>query len=423
MGGVFRKHGKWYIRYELGRVDGVRKQKKEACPGMTRKEAEAKLHRIELELESGVYADPGTTTVGELMQRWLEHFAEQNHAPKTLNEDEKRIAAHILPELGHLKLRELRPTHIQDFYTRKYRNGRLDGNGGLSPQTIKHLHNALHSALKQAVRWQLIAHNPAERVTPPKIVRGNVNTLGLEHVGALLAAARRTQVFMPMVIALTTGMRRGEILGLSWNDIDLDTRTLTVRRSLEQVGKTVTEKLPKTASSYRQIRLPMLAVRALSMHRAEQMKMSEVAGGGGDGWVCAHPDGTPLQPDSVTTNHRRVLRRSGIPHCRFHDLRHTVVTLLTEAGVPIHVVAELLGHSSVATTQGVYGHVLPRQRKQAADALDLIYGAEPAKDSAEEPGHGVARVMEALLAAYMPAGDSRKANEDHPEKAGQRTIR
>jgi integrase len=193
---------------------------------------------------------------------------------------------------------------------------------------------------------------------------------------ALIAAARGSQHYVPIMLALTTGLRRGEVCGLKWEDVDLEKGTLAVRRSLEQIGKHVIEKDPKTAGSRRLVLLPKLAVDVLaensSIQAANKQAMGEAYQDGG--WVCAHADGRHLQPDSVTSNYRKVLAKAGLPHCRFHDLRHTLATQLLANGVPVKVVSEILGHSSVYITQDVYSHVLPHMQQQAADTIDRLFG-------------------------------------------------
>jgi integrase len=208
------------------------------------------------------------------------------------------------------------------------------------------------------VRWRLVPYNVADAVTPPRPTKPEITPLTAEQVKMLLAAARGDRLEALYVLAVTTGMRIGEMLGLKWSDVDLSAGTLQVRRTVAADG---TANAPKTASSRRTVRLSRLAIRALNKHP----RSAE--------WVFASTAGTPVGICNFHKNSwRPLLTRAGLPHRRVHDLRHTAATLMLSHGVPVKVVSEMLGHADVSTTLSIYAHVLPDMQGPAADAMDDV---------------------------------------------------
>jgi len=336
------------------------------------------LRDVQSSIHNSIYVEPGDTTVAELLDRYLEDYASLSMGEKHRHRVKGLIDKHISPSLGSISLRRLLPADIQRLYARKLQQGRLDGSGGLSAQTVLHMHHILHKACDLAVRWQMMVRNPVGAVTAPRVERKEIRVLSVEEIGRLLAAAKGTQFLVPIVLAATTAMRRGEICGLKWSDINPDTGVLSLRRSLGQVGKRIFCKEPKTAGSRRSILLPNLAIDVLKRHRLEQAGTRQLLGEAyaNEDWVCSHADGRPLMPDSISNNFRKILKKAGIPHTRFHVLRHSCATLLIGNGIPVKMVSEILGHSSVYTTQDVYAHVLPHMQEQAAGTIDRLLSRE-----------------------------------------------
>ncbi len=374
MRGHIRRRGKasWAVVLDLGRdANGMRRQKWHSVKG-TRKDAERELGRLLNEINTGAYVEPARLTVAEYLEKWLGDYARPNVAPKTYERYAAIIRSQIVPEIGSTVLPRLSPLHIQSMYSRALANGRKDGKGGLSPRSVIHMHRVLHKAFDQAVKWQLIARNPAQAVEPPRAERREMRALDERELAGLIHRVENTRLYIPVLLAITTGLRRGEILALRWRDIDLKTGSLTVIQSLEQTKNGLRFKTPKTHRSRRSLALPELTVAALRTHRAKQAEQRLSIGPlyeDGD-LVCASPDGRPWPPDSFSTAFASTVRRSSFKHFRFHDLRHSHATQLLKAGVHPKVVSERLGHSGIGITLDTYSHVMPGMQEDAAERID-----------------------------------------------------
>lgn len=335
------------------------------------------MRQIMHEMETGTFIAQQDITVGEYLKRWLKGYAEVQVAPKTYARYEEIITNHILPALGRVTLQGLRPMHLQNFYSTLLQEGRLDGKpGGLSPQTVQHYHRLMRNALQQAVRWQLLAVNPADAVTPPK-VRGvrELDILDGEQVKSLLeqVGERAPHFYVMVLLAISTGMRRGELYGLRWVDVDLASRVVSIKQAAQRIkGRGVFFKEPKTARSKRSIPIPKSVAQALAAHRVEQAE-KRIAHGPGyqdHGLVFCQADGMPGSPDSATNWFAKFITTCNLPVIRFHDLRHTHVALLIKLGVHIKTISERLGHSSIATTMDTYGHLIPGVQEAAVTKFE-----------------------------------------------------
>ncbi len=296
--------------------------------------------------------DSENMTVGGFLDRWLVAIKDTIRIG-TWKQYEMIVRLHIKPTLGRVRLDKLNALQIQSFY-----RDRLDA--GVSPRRVQYVHVTIHKALKDAVKWRLVTYNVADAVTPPRPTKPEITPLNAEQVKMLLAAARGDRLEALYVLAVTTGMRIGEMLGLKWQEVDLSAGTLQVRRTVAPDG---TLNPPKTASSRRTVRLSRLAIRALRRHP----RTAE--------WVFASAAGTPIGVCNFHKNSwRPLLKRAGLPHARFHDLRHTAATLMLSRGVPVKVVSEMLGHADVSTTLSIYAHVLPDMQGGAAAAMDDLLG-------------------------------------------------
>ena len=382
MRGHIRKRGKasWAVVLDLGRdASGSRRQKWHSVKG-TRRDAEREMSRILGELNMGSYVEPARMSVGEFLDRWLADYAKPKVTSKTFERYGEMIDGHIRPALGTYLLPKLAPLHIQSFYSRALATGRKDGKGGLSAQSVVHFHRVLHKALAQAVKWQLLARNPVDAVEPPRAERNEMRALDEDETAKLLALLEGTRLHMPVFLAVTTGLRRGEILGLRWSNIDLETGTLTVVQSLEQTKAGLKFKSPKTHRSRRSIALPQMTVEALRSHRAAQAEEKLALGPAYEenGLVCPRPGGGPWAPDVFSTAFAAFVRRSDMKAFRFHDLRHSHASHLLRLGVHPKVVSERLGHSSVSITLDTYSHLLPGVQEDAVRRIDdLFKSAKP----------------------------------------------
>lgn len=367
-----RAKGSWSIVIDLGRdVTGKRKQKWSTVRG-TKKEAQAELSRLLNELNTGEYVEPSRMLVSDYLKRWLKDYAEPSVSPKTAERYAQIISDNIKPVLGNYQLSKLKPLHIQSFYTDCLTSGRKDGKGGLSAQTVLHFHRLLRKAFLQAVKWQLLARNPVDAVEPPRPQRTEMNAINETETALLLEKLTDSPLFTPVLLAVTTGLRRGELLALRWKDINLEEGRLTVNQSLEQTKTGLRFKTPKTERSRRQVPLPGVALDILKDHKRQQneerLRLGPVYQN--NDLVFPRPDGSLMAPDSFSTNFAAFIRRSKLKHIRFHDLRHSHATQLLLQGVHPKIVSERLGHSNIGITLDTYSHVLPGMQEDAVLKID-----------------------------------------------------
>jgi integrase len=280
-----------------------------------------------------------------------------------------------VPYIGQVKLAKLSPMHIQGAYAEALKSGRKNGKGGLSSRTVLHYHRILSQALKQAVKWQILPRNPADAVEPPRPKHKEMLALDEDQTAILINHANGTALYMPILLAVTTGMRRGEVLALRWSDVDLDSGILSVTRTLEKSRYGgLNFKQPKIQKGRRTISLPALAVDALRQHRVEQAELILRLGAGWNegGLVCMKDAGDPINPNTLTSGFASFIRKADLPKIRFHDLRHTHATHLLKAGVHPKVAQERLGHATIAVTLDLYSHVMPGMQEDAAMKVDRV---------------------------------------------------
>ena len=307
-----------------------------------------------------------------LTQRWLP-ANQARLKPSTWAGYARNIQLHVIPRIGRVPLRHLRPDHIERMYAELSVDGNHSRAGGLDEKTIVEIHQMLRRALGDAVRRGLIVTNPATLALAPRR-----RPLGSSVAKAWNAYQLRTflthtadhRMHAALWTAANTGMRRGELAGLHWGDVDLDAATLSINRSLVSVGYELHESRGKTRTSRRCIDLDSITVQVLrdwKARRAAEGPSSEVDDG--DAHVFAQSNGAVTHPQLISDAFKRKVRTSGLPKIRLHDLRHTHATLLLKAGVPIKVVSERLGHSTPAFTMATYQHVLPGMQREAAETF------------------------------------------------------
>ena len=286
--------------------------------------------------------------------------------PNTLKDYSQVIQDHINPFIGSIKLKDLNPDHIQEFYSIKLDNG-------TTPTRVRYIHAVLHRALNLAVRWEYIDRNPAKFVNKPKQHRKEMNTLSAEQVNIFLIKSRGSRYEPLFYLAVTTGLRMGEILGLRWSDIDWKSRSLRIQRQLQRVhGEGLVFSKPKSRSGRRLIMLGSKTAQKLRDHKRHQHKQIQDAGKDWDALDLVFPEsnGSPSKPRKVTRHFKTILHEADLPNIRFHDLRHTSATLMLHCGVHPKIVQERLGHSSIAITLDIYSHVLPVMQSKAAEKID-----------------------------------------------------
>ena len=379
MRGHVRERGKgnWYaVLSTRDPQTGKRKVRFISLPNANgKRDAQQALARIVTEINSGTYAEPDKTTLAQFLERWLAHIKTQV-TPRTYGGYAERVRNNIIPALGATRLIKLLPEQISEAYSKALTSGRCDGKGGLSPQTVKHIHVVLKQALAQARVWRAISHNPADLVKPPKLARGEMQTVNTDQTAAMIEAARGTPIFIPILLGVLCGMRRGEICALRWRSIDLDAGQLSVVASTEQGRGGMREKEPKSGKG-RLIALPPMLVAELRRHRMQQAEWLLRLGVRltDDHYVCLTEDGESVWPSSLTRAFRTFMRRHKLPQIRFHDLRHSHATHLLAANVHPKIAQERLGHSNVSITLNTYSHVVPGMQQEAAAKVDALIQA------------------------------------------------
>jgi integrase len=387
---VKRSKDSWTVILNLGRdpATGKRKQQWVTVRG-TKRDAERKLAELQHQLDTGSFIKPSKLTVAEHLRDWIRDYAAMTVRPRTFEGYSMIVEKHLIPSLGGIVLSQLQPSSIQEYYAKALKDGRSDGKGGLSARTVKHHHRVLSEALAYGVRMSRIFRNVAQAVMPPRPVNQEMNTLDEAEMDDLLEAAKGTPYYHLFHLALYTGLRRSELLGLRWKDVDLYLANLSVTQVMHRLqGGQVVFLEPKTAKSRRQVSLTPDSAIALREHY-EQQKQERGAIGillNGDSLVFSRLDGTPLPP--ITVNHAfiRIMKKAGLEGIRMHDLRHTHATLMMKQGVNPKIVQERLGHSSFAVTMDVYSHVVPGL--QEAAALGFDQGVRRHKNAGQQVGAG-----------------------------------
>ena len=342
-----RKDGRWEGRYTAGRDPETGRAIYKNVLGKTQAEAKAKLKQA-IEKAKGLdAAKVGRYTVGQWMEVWFEHYAKVKVRPSSHQTYRGYIDNHIKPNIGKIPLEKLTSLELQKFYKKLLEKGRVDRleskhqSKGLSAKTVRNIHQIISSAMKLAQEQKLISTNPADGCALPRLEHREMQTLPVEQLQSFLREARDSGVFELYYLELATGLRRGELLGLKWEDIDLERGDLRVRRQIARINGEVVEAPLKTKNAYRTLPLAEDTIGVLEAQRKKT---------GSSQWVFPSTTGGPISPDSVLHMLHRVLKRAGLPRVRFHDLRHTFATLALQNGVDVKTVSGMLGHFSAGFT-------------------------------------------------------------------------
>ena len=364
-----RKDGRWEGRYTAGHDSETGKAIYKNVLGKTQAEVKAKLKAAIQEAQTLDLSKTGKYTVGEWMEVWFEDYAKLKVRPSSHQTYRGYIDNHIRPNIVDIPLEKLTSLDLQKLYKKLLTKGRverLEAKGqpkGLSTKTVRNIHQILSSALKLAQEQRIILANPAERCALPKVEHREMKTLPVEQLQSFLREARESGVFELYYLELATGLRRGELLGLKWEDIDLQKGDLRVKRQVSRINGEVMEAPLKTKNAYRTLPLAEDTIDVLKEQREKV---------GSSPWVFPSPNGGPISPDSVLHMLHRVLKRAGLPRVRFHDLRHTFATLALQNGVDIKTVSGMLGHFSAGFTLDTYAHVTGAAQRQAAGKMAAV---------------------------------------------------
>lgn len=364
MAGSVKKEGSsWYYVFSYYDEAGKRRQKKQRG-FKTKKEAEKCLVQALNALNNQNYVEPSTLAYKDFLSDW---FASKKNSigVQTASSYEQYLNNRIIPSLGNVKINRLKPIDIQ-----KYVNALKEE--GLAGATIKKIFDIIRSSLEYGVDFNLIQVNVAQKVKLPKIESTEMTVWDGQQTNAFLQIAQEDPSYIAFYLAVSTGMRQGELLGLRWKDIDFEKGCLYVRQTLSHDGKTFLTGA-KTKASLRTIGLSNKAIEKLKKHKSymDKMKRDCPSYQDNDLVVCTQI-GTPINPSNLRRSFNRLIEKAAVPKIRFHDLRHTHATLLLSEGINVKVISERLGHSSIKITLDTYSHVLPIMQEEAAKTLDAI---------------------------------------------------
>ena len=326
-----------------------------------KKDAEAYMAATITEINRSAHVLPSKLTIGDLLTDWLE-TTRYRVRPATLEGYDATIRNHLLPELGAMRVQDLTPIELQRFYNRKLA-------AGASARTIQLAHQRLSQALATGVKQGLIARNVADLVDPPRVPAASRTVWTAQECRTFIQASRSHRLDPFWMLAISTGLRRGQLLGLRWQDIDFEQSKLSVHQSVGVLAGAPTISAPKTAKSRRDVLLPATVTQALHDHldRAQLKTDRQPAE-----LVFSTSLGGPIHPNNLSRSFNAIIQSAGLPRIRFHDLRHTHATLLLAANQPVHAVSERLGHARSSITLDVYAHVIPGMQQDAVAALDRL---------------------------------------------------
>lgn len=375
-GYIRRRGATWTVLWELSRDPLTGKRRQRSKGGFaTKKEAQGYLTQQVNELNKGTYVEPSKQTLGEYLLTWIQGA---RVGPKTLADYRMNIEKRIIPKVGNIPVQTLTPSTLDALYRWLESEGGKSAQG-LSPRSVRMVHQVLHKALGDGVKRGELIRNAAHGASPPKVERRDWKTWSVLEVRRFLEQVDRDRLAAAWLLECTTGMRRGELLGLTWDAVDLDLGRLSVKQDLVVVdGAPLVQPRAKTRSSRRQIALDPATVAALRSHKAQQLRERMAAGPRWEdtGLVFTRENGSLIHPDLFSDDwfnrHRKI---AALPMIRFHDLRHTYATLALAAGIPLKVVSQRLGHASIMITADLYQHVTPQlEEEAAAKVASLILG-------------------------------------------------
>lgn len=363
----------WEARVTVGRDPGTGKQIQRSITGKTQKEVREKMQSISVAINEGTYQEPSKMTVGEWLDIWLRDYL-GGVKPRTVQSYKGQVENHIRPAVGAIRLETLNTHTIQSLYNSL--GAERDGKPGLSAKTIKNVHGVLHKALQQAVAVGYLRFNPADACTLPRVERKEIQPLDNEAITAFVKAIQGHKFENVYIVTLFTGMRRGEVLGLKWDNVDFKRGTLTINKQLQGIPDKKGEfQLISPKNHKGRTITPAATVMAiLKKQQARQAEMRLKAGGMWEdaGFVFTDELGHHLSPHTVYHNFKTIAASIGLPAARFHDLRHSYAVAALMAGDDIKTVQGNLGHHTAAFTLDVYGHVTEQMKQESAARMDTF---------------------------------------------------
>ena len=387
--GEFKK-GVYQGRVLLGHDPKTGREIRPVVYGDSERDAWKKLERVIDKHERGQNLKESRIKFGEWMNRWLENHVKVRSRLTTWENYKWAVDTHIIPSLGKLYLKDLRASHLQALYRQKLENGRSDKTGGLSARTIQLIHRICHAALEQAVSEDIISKNVAHAVSLPQKTRKEIQPMTPEQIKVFLSANRDDSMFAAFFILVSTGMRRGELLGLQWTDIDFENQTIYIQRNwVKSKTKIAQFTEPKTAKSRRVIPLTSEGVLVLQQHQMRQQANKQEREKQGKKYsdqnlIFCRVDGVPFYPGTLNFYLDKALTKAGLPKFRMHDIRHTFASLMVARGISVKIVQELMGHATVQMTLDTYTHVLPGMKADAVGQLQEFFSVDSTPSETEK---------------------------------------
>lgn len=366
--GTIRKRadGRWEGKYTLGYDPKTGKLIRKSVYGKTQKEVRLALSKIVSEMDSGTYAEPSKMKVSQWLDEWLASYT-MNIKPATRSAYEEHIRVHIKPSLGDIPLKQLSTRDIQQLYTNLLKEREL------SPKTVRNIHGVLHRTLEQAKLLGCIRVNPTDAAVTPRVEKKQVETLDAEDIGKFLAAIRGTKYEYPLFVAVFTGLRQGELLGLTWDCVDFENGLLLINKQHNRVKGDTEFRFASLKND--KARVLTAADEVMEVLKLQKERQTAWAAALGDGW--SNPDhlvfttefGRYINNKILYQNFKRIMRKLGKPDLRFHDLRHTYAVNSLRAGDDIKTVQENLGHATASFTLATYAHATPGMKRESAKRM------------------------------------------------------
>lgn len=376
-GHIKQRGNTWSVIIELPKdtISNKRKQKWYTVNG-TKKDAEKFLTEKLRELDTGILIDTKKMKFGDYLDYWKDKTF--NNLEITTQEGYiQKIDKHIKPYLSNIYLEDLKPLHLQNFYQEKLENGQLNNKGCLSSRTVLAMHRIIHSALEQAVKWQLVIRNVADAVEPPKAKKYEAKYLTDKQTEELIKIARKSDIYIPIMIAIYTGARRGEVLGLNWSNVNLEKGYIKIIDNLCATKNGLIIKKPKTKSGIRTIAISQELIKVLKQHKINQIKNKLRLGElyKDNNMVCCYEDGHLYNPKRFSAKFNELLKDNNLPIIRLHDLRHSHASLLVKLGVQPKEISQRLGHSNIGITMDLYSHLYEETDREIANMFDKLIKA------------------------------------------------